>query len=430
MVKNMTKNLKNTGVLFGLIILGVLFVGLSVAQEKTGIAKLDKIVIAAATAQGKIELEMDAQYEKMKPKEFDEWRTKNMQRGGFKYFDELYQYGLKNLDNKSGFEALFLALEVSNDNEKEIYEIQEHLYKNYLNTPEYVYVLSNILMGTTVGYKAKTNSLSTDSLSKRVVKLLTRAERNATNSIVKNFSRYALASHLVDGLAGLEMKDIDIIRESTRQLAALLEAVIEETKDKPIALSSPDTLRVLALYNKNLTIAMGEKIEPSPENDKVIYLGEIAKRILKRSKSLTVGLYIPPTIGKDLEGNPHTLAQYKGRVLLMDFWATWCGPCVAQMPHLLELRKKFAGRPFAILGVSGDDAAEEAAEFVEDKGYTWDHWHSNFDEGLMNDWGITDLPTVLLIDHTGRLVIVDPLSEELESRLVELISAAEQSAKK
>ena len=73
----------------------------------------------------------------------------------------------------------------------------------------------------------------------------------------------------------------------------------------------------------------------------------------------------PPTLAlKDLEGRPHRLADYKGKVLLINFWATWCGPCRDEMPSIQRLKEKLAGRPFVVLAVNLDEPESRIRKFL------------------------------------------------------------------
>ena len=77
----------------------------------------------------------------------------------------------------------------------------------------------------------------------------------------------------------------------------------------------------------------------------------------KEAKALPLAL-------RDLAGLPHTLADYHGKVVLVNFWATWCAPCREEMPSMERLRRQFAGRPFAILAVNYGESDARATDFV------------------------------------------------------------------
>jgi len=73
----------------------------------------------------------------------------------------------------------------------------------------------------------------------------------------------------------------------------------------------------------------------------------------------------PPALElKDLEGRVHRLADYRGRVILINFWATWCGPCRDEMPSIQRLKEKLAGRPFAVLAVNLDEPESRIRNFL------------------------------------------------------------------
>lgn len=106
---------------------------------------------------------------------------------------------------------------------------------------------------------------------------------------------------------------------------------------------------------------------------------------------------------KDANGKDVSLAEYKGKVVLLNFWATWCGPCKIEIPWFIEFEQKYKDRGFAVLGVSMD---EEGWEVV--KPYINDH-HVNYRMVVGNDevgnlyGGVESLPTTFLIDRSGRI---------------------------
>jgi peroxiredoxin len=105
-----------------------------------------------------------------------------------------------------------------------------------------------------------------------------------------------------------------------------------------------------------------------------------------------------------LSGKPVHLSDYQGRVVLLDFWATWCGPCRMEIPHFKQLTEKYGGRGFVVLGVSLDDTgAEVVRPFVADHEIAYpvvigDQYTAN------RYGGVSALPTTFLIDRQGRVV--------------------------
>jgi len=131
------------------------------------------------------------------------------------------------------------------------------------------------------------------------------------------------------------------------------------------------------------------------------------------------------------------LKSYRGKVVLVDFWATWCGPCVKEMPALKDLRERLGPRGFEILGVSLDHTAAEAQVFLKTRKYAWPQIFEAPAEGsdpgttpLALKFGTPPIPLKLLIDRDGRLVASGHALEEVEPALDERFPRTEPDSKK
>ena len=104
--------------------------------------------------------------------------------------------------------------------------------------------------------------------------------------------------------------------------------------------------------------------------------------------------------GKDLDGKPLKLSDYRGKVVMLDFWATWCPPCRAMIPHEKELVNRMQGRPFVLLGVSLDHTPQELKSYMANEKI---NWPNIYDAGgpIGKAWGVQGIPTVYLIDTKG-----------------------------
>jgi peroxiredoxin len=139
---------------------------------------------------------------------------------------------------------------------------------------------------------------------------------------------------------------------------------------------------------------------------------------------LQAGATAPAWTLKDLDGKDVSFAQFAGKVVVVDFWATWCGPCVQELPGYIALQEKYGPKGFAIIGVSLDTIAPaDVQKFAKTKGINYTVVMG--DEAIQQAFGAIDaIPTTFLIDKTGvirdrKLGAVS--HDEYEKRVVALL---------
>jgi peroxiredoxin len=110
----------------------------------------------------------------------------------------------------------------------------------------------------------------------------------------------------------------------------------------------------------------------------------------------------PPLQLKDRNGNSHALAAYRGKVVLVNFWATWCPPCREEMPSMQRLKEKMSDRAFVMLGVNSGEPAEDLAEFLKLVKVDFDILLDS-DSAVTRRWKVFGLPTSFLIDRQGKV---------------------------
>ena len=133
----------------------------------------------------------------------------------------------------------------------------------------------------------------------------------------------------------------------------------------------------------------------------------------------------PPLALRDLEGREHKLADYKGKVVVLNFWATWCDPCREEMPSMQRLQDKLAGKPFAILAVDYGEGPPRVKDFLKTVPVRFTVLLDR-DTSAATAWKVKVLPTTLVIDaeQKVRFVAVGDVgwdSPPIESEIVKLL---------
>jgi thiol-disulfide isomerase/thioredoxin len=119
-----------------------------------------------------------------------------------------------------------------------------------------------------------------------------------------------------------------------------------------------------------------------------------------------------------------SLANYKGRVVLIDFWATWCGPCVAELPSLLKTYEKHHGNGFEIIGISLDEDQTKLEDFMKQKKMTWQQFFDGqgWQNKLGQKYGVNSIPATYLLDGEGKIIGKDLRGDELEAAVARALA--------
>jgi thiol-disulfide isomerase/thioredoxin len=161
-------------------------------------------------------------------------------------------------------------------------------------------------------------------------------------------------------------------------------------------------------------------------------LGEIARYELDEVRYLSVGSTPRDIVGEDLHGKPLRLSDFKGKVVVLDFWADWCGFCRQMYPHEQDLVRRYQNRPFALLGINCDDDRDAIRHMVARKGLGWRSWWDGGPSGggIREAWHIRGFPTIWVLDHKHTIRFRDVRGKELDEAVAQLVKEAEQEAGK
>jgi thiol-disulfide isomerase/thioredoxin len=144
--------------------------------------------------------------------------------------------------------------------------------------------------------------------------------------------------------------------------------------------------------------------------------------------AISIGAMAPDIAQKDLQGNVRKLSDLKGKVVLLDFWASWCGPCRKENPFVVAMYKKYNKKGFEVFSVSLDNAQDRWAQAIQQDGLIWPNHVSDL-KGWQSqpaaDYGVRSIPFPVLLDKQGKIVALgsDCRGEGLEMQIKQLLGS-------
>jgi thiol-disulfide isomerase/thioredoxin len=248
--------------------------------------------------------------------------------------------------------------------------------------------------------KAEEKKVEENPLEKKARKLLegTAADQKELVALIHK--------HLVDKGAKIAVPDA--------RLAYGVASALEQLEKRELAAEAFEK------FGKDLTLSGDEKIAGFAK-----LLQGAGRRLGALGKEFTLK-------GKTMEGTPIDLAKLKGKVVLVDFWATWCGPCVAEIPNIKKMYEKYHAKGFEVVGVSVDEDKDKLAEFLKDKKLPWS---SIYDHGakegerMSEYYGVMAIPQAILVDQEGKVVALEARGPELGRMLARLLDKGDSEKK-
>ncbi|PWK77788.1 peroxiredoxin [Mucilaginibacter oryzae] len=140
------------------------------------------------------------------------------------------------------------------------------------------------------------------------------------------------------------------------------------------------------------------------------YTGSIeGKRLIKKyenvlkRRQLQLNDAAPDIDVTGIDGKKISLKNFKGKYVLLDFWATWCGPCIVQLPHIKEIRQKYPANQLEIVGISSDYDSKKLAVFVKEQNMSWLHFYDKHND-IAPLYGVKGIPNLFLVNKDGKIV--------------------------
>jgi tetratricopeptide (TPR) repeat protein len=163
--------------------------------------------------------------------------------------------------------------------------------------------------------------------------------------------------------------------------------------------------------------ALKAYIEANPSAPDV----EQARRLMAKPALARLNL-APDFKVLSIKGEQLSLEKYRGKIILLDFWATWCGPCIYEMPELKKIWKKYGGDNFVIIGISFDNSQRTLESYIEKEGITWPQYFEGRTGGsLAMSYGVEGIPHTVLIDQDGAIHAIGLRGGRLSGKIGDLI---------
>lgn len=220
------------------------------------------------------------------------------------------------------------------------------------------------------------------------------------------------ANTLVAAVPGEQLADI---------LGAIYNSWPEGSRAKFFAMSGG--FSALAAKKHPATVKLADAIE---EQYKAKYPGQVAQISAQAAtlRTFAVGAEAPLFAGPNPEGEEISLESLRGKVVLIDFWASWCGPCRRENPNVVKLYDAYKSKGFEILAVSLDKTKDRWVKAIADDKLTWLHisdlkgWKSQYAQ----QYGVSSIPQTVLLDRDGKIMARNLRGKALEEKLADVFS--------
>ncbi len=246
---------------------------------------------------------------------------------------------------------------------------------------------------------------------------------NALRKPIEEKQKELYEAYQVASMSGDAQKAGEIQRQYEALEGESKALVAKFVKENPASYVSAFQLAQTFAYD-----AVPEELEPLysglDEKIKTSHFGKAVKKSLDAAKATAIGSEAPDFILNDVNGKPVSLAAYKGKYILLDFWASWCGPCRQENPAVVKAYNTYKSKGFDILGVSLDEKKDKWEQAIKQDNLTWTHvsdlkgWESD----VAALYEVRAIPMNYLLDKEGKIIAKSLRGEDLIKKLGEILN--------
>ncbi len=181
---------------------------------------------------------------------------------------------------------------------------------------------------------------------------------------------------------------------------------------------SPDIAKITKFYN-----GLDKSVKDTKHGKKIKKnLDELSKPVATAAP-IEIGTVAPEFSAPNPEGKMVSLKESKGKVTIIDFWASWCKPCRQENPNMVALYKEFHAKGLNIVSVSLDEKAEEWKKAIASDKMTWTHLSNlkDFEDPIALQYSVKLIPSIFILDASGKVVAKDVRGAELKAKIAQLL---------